>query len=320
MKKLSLVLAVVSCLTLLPNAAHGTFSFPFIESVTVDNSGNGALTISGHNFCTTPTPSVTLADTPLSVQSGFTATQIAASFPAQTPLSSFKTGSYFLSVSCGWTFAIFEVAIGATGPQGQTRNFQVFTADGNFVVPNGVNTIQIEAVGAGGPGGSGGGIVPGGSSNPGGGGGGSGAYEKVVLSVVSSSTYTITIGISSGQTTTLVKDQTGKLVACGSGGESGIVNGPGLGGLRAISCPDFLLPAPNRLDIDGQIGQPGQVLPVSIVITAGSGGIGTGQVGLPGNGGPSLMFGAGAGGAGAPVGAVPGSAQLGTNGIVVISW
>lgn len=211
-------------------------------------------------------------------------------------------------------------ATGAVGPPGPS-NFQVFTSDGNFVAPSGVNTIQIEAVGAGGPGGFPGGGTGGGVSSPGGGGGGSGSYEKVVLSVVSGSTYTITIGISAGQTTTLVKDQTGRLVACGAGGEMGVATGPGLGGLRTISCPDFILPAPNRFDIDGQIGQPGQVLPLSVfVTTSGGGGVGSGQVGLPGNGGPSLMYGAGAGGSGAVVSASTSPAQNGTNGIVVVSW
>jgi hypothetical protein len=215
---------------------------------------------------------------------------------------------------------------GATGPTGDTgaagppgpSNFQAFTSDGTYTVPSGVNTIQIEAVGAGGPGSTAEGGTAAGISAPGGGGGGGGSYEKVVLHVVSGSTYAVTIGISNGHTTTLVKDQTSTTVACGAGGEAGAGTGPGLGGIRAISCPDFIISAPNRLDIDGQIGQPGQVLALSVnVATAGGTGIGSGQVGLPGNGGLSLMYGAGAGGSGGGVG-LPG--QNGTNGIVVISW
>jgi len=198
------------------------------------------------------------------------------------------------------------------GPPGPS-NFQVFTADGTFTVPSGVNTIQIEAVGAGGPGGPAAPLVPGGpTAIPGGGGGGSGAYQKVVLGVVSGATYAVTVGVSGGLTTTIVKDQTGRQVACGAGGEAGLLGGPGLPGTRIISCPDFIFPAPNRLDIDGQIGQSGYVVPVSVLVTtAGGPGNGYGQAGLAGNGGTPVMYGAGGGGT---------AGQNGTNGIVVISW
>ena len=112
----------------------------------------------------------------------------------------------------------------------------------------------------------------------------------------------------------MVTDSSGAMVACGGGGSAGTGPNPGLGGFLAISCPEFLIPSPNRVDVDGQIGQLPQTLSVSniFVIIAGVGaGTGTAQVAVSGNGGPPLMYGAGAGGAGG---------QNGSNGYVLISW
>jgi hypothetical protein len=209
---------------------------------------------------------------------------------------------------------------GATGPQGPQgpagpagpRNFQAFTTSGNFVVPDGVSSIQIEAVGAGGRGDIGG--------------GGSGGYNRAVLSVTPGSTYTLTIGVGdgSGSEVTLVKDSSGTTVACGAGGLSGAGLGPGTGGFLIQSCPDvFVLEigATNRMHIDGAVGQPAVLQNVTCVsvyacIITVINTLASSNVITPGNGGPPIMFGAGAGGAGAPVGV----GQNGGNGFALISW
>ena len=189
---------------------------------------------------------------------------------------------------------------GATGAPGPS-NFRAFLANGSFVIPSNVNLIQIEAVGAGGPGG---GLA--------GGGGGSGAYERVALSVVPGSTYSIIVGQGSGTgggfENSYVRDSNGTTVVCAGGGFGGTGLGPGLGGNQLFSCPSqFVLPAANRVDIDGQIGQLALLLPTDNFF----GGPGSGQVIVPGNGGPPVMFGAGAGGT---------ATQNGTGGYVLISW
>jgi hypothetical protein len=192
---------------------------------------------------------------------------------------------------------------GATGPAFPT-NFKRFTANDTFTVPPNVTTVQVEAVGAGGLG-----------DRNGGGGGGSGAYERVALSVVPGSTYSISIGVSGGTAfggseNTYVYDPIGTEMVCAGGGGGGTGLGPGLGGTSLISCPGFIFPAPNRLDIDGQLGQPAQIVSVFVVI---GGAPGPGQVIVPGNGGPPIMFGAGGGGAG-------GLNQNGYNGYALVSW
>lgn len=102
------------------------------------------------------------------------------------------------------------------------------------------------------------------------------------------------------------------MVCAGGGSGGGGLGAPGLGGTRLVSCPEFIIPAPNRVDIDGQIGQTGQNLPLTVFVsTAGGAGQGFGQLIVPGNGGPPVMFGAGAGGT---------AGQNGSNGYVLISW
>ncbi|PYV37464.1 MAG: hypothetical protein DMG06_27990 [Acidobacteria bacterium] len=93
----------------------GAQNFPLVSSAVVDY-GNNTLTLSGSNFGSAPV--VKLGSTALGVQSS-SATQIVATFPSASPASRFAPGSYFLTVgfSNGRT-AVFDVAMGATGPQG----------------------------------------------------------------------------------------------------------------------------------------------------------------------------------------------------------
>jgi hypothetical protein len=191
-------------------------------------------------------------------------------------------------------------ATGAAGPPGTAgpSNFRLFIGNDTFTVPSGVSLIQIEAVGAGGAG-----------ANFGGGGGGSGAYERVALSVVSGSTYTVNVGVGASTVTggtTLVTDASGTVVACGAAGQPGSGLAPGLGGLLIFFCPaNFVLSGPNRIDIAGLVGQPGQ--PVVPLLGNNYGGF----VQLNGSGGAPIMYGAGGGGT---------AGQNGSNGIVIISW
>ena len=203
-------------------------------------------------------------------------------------------------------------AQGPQGPQGPTgsfpSNFQAFSSGGStstFAVPNGVSTIQIEAVGGGGGGSLG---------TPGGGGGGSGAYQKVVLSVSSGSMYSIYVGAGGGTGTssgvTTVQDQNGTVVACGGAGFSSASQIGGLGGSYLFSClANQGPPTANMVNIGGQMGQFGQ--------TTNNGPAGTYLVG--GAGGAPVMLGAGAGGQG---GLTAGGAAgaYGSPGYLLISW
>jgi len=211
-------------------------------------------------------------------------------------------------------------AQGPAGPSGPTgsfpSNFRDFPGGGStsqFIVPAGVTTIQIEAVGAGGAGDPGGGPTAGG-------GGGSGAYQKVVLSVTPGSIYTVYVGagagsVAGGTLTTTVTDQNGTLVACGAGGQNGINNVGGIAGTWIFSCSQQGLPTPNMVNINGQMGQFGQGFQVGPIP------FGEGQsyfqfITAPGAGAPPVMLGAGAGGSGGP-GPQPTS---GSAGYVLISW
>jgi hypothetical protein len=188
-------------------------------------------------------------------------------------------------------------AVGAQGPPGTQgpvgsfpSNFRGGSsggATGNFTVPNGVTTLQIEVVGGGGSG-----------DSVQGGGGGSGAYQKVVLSVTPGETYSYYLGTgggSGGSQTTTVKDQNGNVVACGAGGMQGLGTTGGLGGQFSISCLSLEgLLLVNSVIIDGQMGQFGQIYPVVVNGIVGN------TITVPGSGGAPVMLGAGAGGPGGP--------------------
>jgi len=126
------------------------------------------------------------------------------------------------------------------------------------------------------------------------------------LSVVPGSTYSITIGVAGGIGTTVVIDPGGATVVCAGGGGA-----DGTAGTRFISCPEQILPASNRVDIDGQFGQPPQFGFLQSASCAPGCVVVGGTVAVNGNGGAPVMFGAGGGGT---------AGQNGSNGLVLISW
>jgi hypothetical protein len=88
---------------------------PVILDASVDY-GHASLTLTGQNFGTSPV--VTVGNLQFSTLSA-ASNQIVASFPSGQPPSSFTPGSYFLVVSYKNQLpSVFEVAIGAIGPQG----------------------------------------------------------------------------------------------------------------------------------------------------------------------------------------------------------
>jgi len=186
MKKFYLILVIVS-LPLLMTPAQAQWGFPAITSVTVDysaNGGNGALTISGKNFGSTP--AVTLGDnTVLTPESGGTATHIVADF--QTPASNFKPGSYLLIVRFSNSFTFFSVTLGASQDGGGLNGVKEFLASGTFIVPDHVSTILVEIYGAGGGGG-------GFNGSFGGCTGGGGAFSHSVIKVLPQASLNITVG------------------------------------------------------------------------------------------------------------------------------
>jgi len=111
---------------------------------------------------------------------------------------------------------------------------QVFTSSGTFVVPAGVNRLEVEMWGGGGGGGNG----SMGTGNPGGGGGGAGAYSVNYFQVTPGASYTVNVGgggISgggSGGTSSLVDSSTNTVLSAGGGGGGTAPsdNSPGGGG------------------------------------------------------------------------------------------
>ncbi len=93
---------------------------------------------------------------------------------------------------------------------------QVYTASGSFVVPSGVTSITVEAIGEGGSGGG-----------NGGGGGGGGGYASGTYTVTPLSTLTITIGSGGTATATTIS---GLSISAGAGGNGTSVANPNLGG------------------------------------------------------------------------------------------
>ena len=93
---------------------------------------------------------------------------------------------------------------------------QVFTTSGVFVVPQGVNTIQVELVGPGGNGGS-----------NGAGGGGGGGYTVGTLPVVPGTSYPVTVGQGGSGTATTFG---GTSLQATAGGNGNIVQQQNVGG------------------------------------------------------------------------------------------
>jgi hypothetical protein len=116
-------------------------------------------------------------------------------------------------------------------------NSQLFTTNGSWTAPAGVDYVQIQLVGAGGTGGDadGAGITNGYA----GGGGGGGGYVQAIMKVVAGNSYSVVVGVPAN----------GGYASCGGdfgvrGGDSsvnGIIAGGGGGGGRAFaySAPGF---------------------------------------------------------------------------------
>lgn len=90
---------------------------------------------------------------------------------------------------------VFTISFLFVAFYGISQTSQTFNASGNFIIPAGVTSIQVEAWGAGGKGGS--------KSNGNGtyGGGGGGAYSKNIITVTAGLSYPVTVGIGSASNT-----------------------------------------------------------------------------------------------------------------------
>jgi Chaperone of endosialidase len=120
--KRSLALDVFLTLGFLTVSTPALTAAPVIDSVMVNYSGNGTLTILGSGFLTVS--SVAFGGTALTVAPGATETTIVAAFPATAPISSFVAGSYPVVVSFeAFRFrtnitASVSVSLGVVGPPG----------------------------------------------------------------------------------------------------------------------------------------------------------------------------------------------------------
>lgn len=236
---------------------------------------------------------------------------------------------------------------------------QTITSSGSFIVPAGVNSITVFAIGGGG-GGGGGADIHGGS----GGGGGAGSIPSLtVINVTPGETLTITIGGggsgaapnsggagptgNAGGSTKITRISTDLFVVSGgAGGQSGFNTTGGNGGAGFFTINGSSTSGGNGgaggSSTNGNAGQ-------SSVLYArnggtgglanqgggsGSGGGGGGGAGWGGDGGPGAGgssgspgsngggYGAGAGGGGGAsnTGSSPSSGGTGSSGVVIISW
>jgi hypothetical protein len=116
-KNLAIFLGVLAMILLMPRQA-AAFEVPIVLSTTVDYN-LGTLTISGRNLGRNPVVTLENENFPTVMASD---SQIVANFPASTPPSSFKPGTYFLVLQYkGQLPSVFTVdlgSIGAQGPQG----------------------------------------------------------------------------------------------------------------------------------------------------------------------------------------------------------
>ena len=125
-------------------------------------------------------------------------------------------------------------------PVGIAENYQLFTSDGNWTCPAGVNKVYITAVGGGGGGGSG-------SGNQGGGGGGGGALIKYAYTVTPTTVYAVDIGAggaggsvggadgTAGSNTTFNTEVVALGGAKGEGSTGTSAGGAGGGGFDAVT-------------------------------------------------------------------------------------
>lgn len=205
---------------------------------------------------------------------------------------------------------------------------QRFTANGNFTVPSGVQTVYVTAIGGGGGGGGGAGYYNGGSAGAGGGGAGRSAI-KVPVQVTPGSIIPVTIGSAGVRGT--------------GGGPGGVGQNGGNGGTTSFGT--FITLAGggggtaggvNNGGKDGGVGGSGggSYGTDGVSILAGTGGTGgsspLGTAGGSGRGGSSggqnategFGFGAGGGGGGGSYGSGTsgGNGSNGLPGILIVEW
>lgn len=141
-------------------------------------------------------------------------------------------GSVLTSLDAAGNAAWQPAAAGGGG--GLPTNFQVFDANGTFVVPAGVTRVMVEVWGGGGGGGA--------SSQTGaggGGGGGGGGYGRQILTVIPGASHSVTIGAGGGSGGAGGTTSFGALMSAsgGTGGASaGSTGGGAAGGTGGTSA------------------------------------------------------------------------------------
>lgn len=177
-----------------------------------------------------------------------------------------------------------------------TNRRQIFTSNGTFTVPSGINRIYITACAAGGTGGTGG--VQGTYSMNGGGGGGSGGRKgdecsKHILAVSSGQNISVTVG--SGNTIvgsiTLVKGSNGNNGRNGSTQTGGVATTPGAGGSSKNPLCEGYQGQADRVGGSGGDGEQSDYFGISFGAggKGGNGGGSSGQTGSTGKNGCVLI-------------------------------
>lgn len=194
---------------------------------------------------------------------------------------------------------------------GGLQSIQVFTSNGTWTKPSGVNTIVVEAVGGGGGGGY---AAPASSQSQAGSGGAAGGYASLLLDVSAISSETVTIGAAGaggiGSTSTAATaggtTSFGAHISCPGGG-AGKVTNSGSGNYIIDGGSAGSTPTGGDINSAGSPGECGQ-RQVTSVYGAGNGGdsaLGPGGKGggtgtaTNWNGSTPSGYGGGGGGAGA---------------------
>lgn len=189
-----------------------------------------------------------------------------------------------------------------------TRNRSAWGTGGSYtwICPSGVSTILIRAWAAGGTGGDAGGGSPGG-------GGGGGGFAEVLINVVTGTSYTITVG-SGTENTTSTSFDTLVIIGGGINGVSGKSGQVGTGGAAGT-------PTTNNINSVATVGvgagQDGYQL--AGVNVGGAGGASFGVQGsFPCIGGTAGSSGIWPGGGGS--GGASGSGGKGADGLMILEW
>lgn len=211
----------------------------------------------------------------------------------------------------------------ASANSGCFANWQLFTANGSFIVPAGVTKIKVLVYGGGAGGGCG--------NIPGGGGGGAGGYAEGIYTVVSLSSYAVVIGtggtggLSGLPGTNGGASSFGALISA-SGGLGGTVasyggaGGMGSGGYLNTSLGSGGTGSTDVLSGNGTGGggTGANIWPGGYGGGAGGGGPGGGNGGAGAAAGYNALPNTGAGGGGG--GGVGGGGGNGASGKVLVFW